>query len=351
MDKKLVLSVAGSGKTYSIAKNIDVNKRNVIFTFNNRNVENLKKELIKRYGNIPENTIVLTFHKFRYDYILKPTQYDYFPCDRTINGIDIINVPPVPTFLVNGYRVANQKYKKDCEIDHYFYDDKVYSSYMSKLIIKRGLVGKSHLEKFVDCIYIDEFQDFEDYDFKVLKELYKLNIGFRAYGDYYQAGVSMNCQMKKIPYNKVENFEEYKDKILSELRGIHLDLITLKKSRRVGSQITNYINDIFDEEMIESLEMNDTQLSILGIEEIDNIRDDIEIYLVWDKKTAKKYSLEKYITWSLSKGDTYDRACLVLTKDTTKFLNKETTSLKKTTVNKLYVALTRSKEKLYILLV
>ena len=47
MDKKLILAVAGSGKTYEICNQLDENKRNLILAYTNENINNIYKELLK----------------------------------------------------------------------------------------------------------------------------------------------------------------------------------------------------------------------------------------------------------------------------------------------------------------
>jgi len=64
MDKKLVMAVAGSGKTYLICNSIEPEKRNLILAFTHENIKNIHYELLERFGAIPEKTIVSTFHGF-----------------------------------------------------------------------------------------------------------------------------------------------------------------------------------------------------------------------------------------------------------------------------------------------
>ncbi|EGN2726423.1 TPA: hypothetical protein RF507_001095, partial [Listeria monocytogenes] len=63
---------------------------------------------------------------------------------------------------------------------------------------------------------------------------------------------------------------------------------------------------------------------------------------------ANKYSFEA-INWGYSKGDTYKNTCIILTGN---FENIENTDVKykaDSTLNKLYVALTRTKGNVYML--
>ncbi len=344
MDKKLTLAVAGSGKTYTISNSIDSSKKNIIFTFNRKNVDNLKKEIFRRFGYIPKNTKIITFHKFRYDYIIKPAQYQLKEGGINLRGIEIIKKPPKRPNPRKG--IYNTGYIKDNVLEHYLFKDKIYSDYMSKLIIKKALIKNEFIEKFIDNIYIDEFQDFEDYDFKVIKELYNLNINIYSYGDYFQAGVSHNCNMSKIPYKNVENYTNYKETLIQEIPNLNIDEISLIKSRRCGKVITDFINNNYEEEIIKSEKINENDITWLDSDEISKIEEEV-VYLVWDKRSADKLNLTKYKTWSLSKGDTYKNTCIILTKKAQEFLINSK-KLEKTSKNKLYVALTRATNKVYI---
>lgn len=81
---------------------------------------------------------------------------------------------------------------------------------------------------------------------------------------------------------------------------------------------------------------------------IQEILDDKNIVkLVYDN--ASHYSF-RAVNWSYSKGDTYDAACVILNGSTEKLVEDKfsVSTLKTVTLNKLYVALTRSKGDLYI---
>ena len=68
-----------------------------------------------------------------------------------------------------------------------------------------------------------------------------------------------------------------------------------------------------------------------------------------DLSPSAYYSF-RAVSWSYSKGDTYDAACVILNGSTEKLVEDKfsVSTLKTVTLNKLYVALTRSKGDLYI---
>ena len=44
MDKRIILAVAGSGKTYKLGHDIDETKRNIVLAYTNQNIKNIRKE-------------------------------------------------------------------------------------------------------------------------------------------------------------------------------------------------------------------------------------------------------------------------------------------------------------------
>ena len=64
---KIYLAVAGAGKTYQICHNLNKEKRNLILSYTNENILNIKKELIDQFNDIPSKTIVQTYDSFLLD--------------------------------------------------------------------------------------------------------------------------------------------------------------------------------------------------------------------------------------------------------------------------------------------
>ena len=63
MAKRVILAVAGAGKTYHICHTIDPNKRNLILAFTHENIYNIQKELCDAHGHMPEQTTTIAAHK------------------------------------------------------------------------------------------------------------------------------------------------------------------------------------------------------------------------------------------------------------------------------------------------
>ena len=67
-------------------------------------------------------------------------------------------------------------------------------------------------------------------------------------------------------------------------------------------------------------------------------------------KDASRYSF-RAINWSYSKGDTFDATCVILTDKFEKLADDKfsTKEISESTINKLYVAMTRSRGNLYLM--
>ena len=98
MDKRIILAVAGAGKTYTLCNCLNSNERNMILAFTNRNIYNIQRELIKQYGTIPNYTKVMTFHSFIYQFGIQPFLPSIFKFFKNkplkIEGISLKEPPP-----------------------------------------------------------------------------------------------------------------------------------------------------------------------------------------------------------------------------------------------------------------
>lgn len=72
MAKKVILAVAGAGKTYHICHEIDPSKKNLILAYTHENIHNIQKELYDAHGCVPELTTVMTFDAFVYHNLILP---------------------------------------------------------------------------------------------------------------------------------------------------------------------------------------------------------------------------------------------------------------------------------------
>lgn len=348
MDKKIMLAVAGAGKTYELCHSINKEQRNFLLAYTNENIKNIEKEVIDKFGEIPKETKILTFDSFLYRYFIRPYElliFENFKIERfETKGVDIIHTPE-PAYKNGGY---NPKYKKKDNIEHYIINRKYYCSRIPELILDiKDLfnIAISNINNYCDYIYVDEVQDFRKEHYKVLEKIIKECNNILMVGDYWQHSVS-GQNNSGIPF-KDTTYQEYIDK----LRKIDLkvDDTTLKKSRRCSKNICNFVRkklNIDIEALDNSKEGNVSFIS--NHSEIKEILENDDIVKLLNKN-SRIYSFHS-INWSYSKGDTYKDICVILTDDYQE-LENENFILSKDTItnNQLYVALTRASRNVYIL--
>lgn len=359
MAKRVILAVAGAGKTYYICHEIDPTKRNLILAFTHENIHNIQKELCDAHGCVPELTTVSTFDSFVYHQMIlpyEPSIAEHFGCPKFVSsGICTINPPPKTTKNAKGKPVANPLYKKKDQLAHYITArGQYYCATLSELVLqvkkkRESLVKRvaARLNLFYDCVLIDEFQDFREYDYELIMALTKRLNNVVLVGDYHQHSVSATNNSGKPFKNKSKDVSY--DDFVAELRnsGFEVDLTTLNKSRRCSAEICNYIS----EKLHISITSNgDHSGSVVWID------DDPTVVLNQNQITklvfneAASYTFHA-MNWSYSKGDTVNSACVILT-DGLDNLDSESfdpEKVKLTTFNKLYVAMTRSRGDLYLI--
>lgn len=359
MAKKVILAVAGAGKTYHICHEIDPKKRNLILAFTNENIHNIQKELYDAHGCVPELTTVTTFDSFKYHQLVlpyEPSIAEHFGCPKfKSRGICTLDPPPKTKKNSKGKPVANPFYKKKDSLAHYVtMRGQYYCATLSELVLqvkknRESLVKRTaaRLNLFYDCVLIDEFQDFREYNYDLIMALAKQLNDIVLVGDYHQHSVSATNNSGK-PFKNKSTDVSYDD-FVAELQksGFEVDLTTLNKSIRCSAEICDYVR--------EKLRISITSNGDHGgaVKWIDDnpssvLDDDRIIKLVF--QDADKYSFPA-LNWSYSKGDTVDSACVILTDnldnlDSDKF-NPD--SIKPSTLNKLYVAMTRSRGDLYLM--
>lgn len=360
MAKQVILAVAGAGKTYHICHHLDPRKRNLIIAFTNENIHNIQRELYNAYGGIPKLTTVSTFDSFVYHQLIlpyEPSIAEYFDEPNFISRGILMKEPPSNSQFVKGRKfIKNERYKTKDQLGHYVFDNQYYCSRLSELALEvkqKGKVnlirrGAARINLFYDCVLIDEFQDFRKKNYELIMGLSKYLPDVLLVGDYYQHSVSgKNNSGKPFVNSKKETigFQEFIRNLRKD--GFVVDLLTLSKSRRCTKDICKYIRNKLG---IQIESCNNNVGSIIWINENAEkiIEDSSIIKLVYSE--AEKYTF-RAMNWSYAKGDTFDEVCVILTDnfenlDDSTFLKD---NIPEQTLNKLYVAMTRSRGNLYLI--
>lgn len=359
MAKRVILAVAGAGKTYHICHEIDPAKKNLIIAYTHENIHNIQKELYDAYGYVPELTTVMTFDAFVYHNLIlsyEPSIVNHFSAPRfTSRGICLTDPPPLRIKNENGEMVYNLQYRKKGKLTHYVSKKhQYYCATLSELVLQvieghDSLIKRAaaRLNMFYDSVLIDEFQDFREFDYELIIKLTKYLDDVLFVGDYYQHSVSARNNTGK-PFKTPKGNVSYSDFVEGVRKaGFEVDTTTLSKSRRCSVDVCNYVSSKLE---IDISSTGDHKGQVIWADAIANdvLSNDKIIKLVYSKAT--RYSFPA-LNWSYSKWDTVDCACVILTEDFEE-LAEDKFSIKKIsvpTLNKLYVAMTRSRVDLYLI--
>lgn len=359
MAKQVILAVAGAGKTYHICHDIDSKERNLILAYTHENIHNIQKELCDAYACIPKLTTISTFDSFVYHELIlpyEPSIAEHFGHPNFVScGICMVDPPSQIIKLKNRKAIPNPAYKSKDQLAHYITRGKqYYCATLSELVLqikkkRESLIKRvaDRLNMFYDCVMIDEFQDFREHDYDLIIALAKQLNNVVLVGDYYQHSVSATNNSGK-PFKKKSKDVSYIE-FANELEhiGFKVDTTTLNKSRRCSKEVCEYIRSKLG---IEITSCNINHGSVIWVDDNASsiLEDSTIIKLVY--RDASSYTF-RAINWSYSKGDTLDSACVILTKDFENLDDKNfsVNHISIVTLNKLYVAMTRSRSNLYLM--
>ncbi|EMK6695344.1 AAA family ATPase, partial [Vibrio cholerae] len=192
MDKRVVLAVAGSGKTQHIIDKLDINSRALIVTYTVNNTTNLKKRILNKFGVMPKGVRVYTYFSFLLSFCVRPIVGN----DMKIKGI---NYSEPPRFAKRNTR------------EHYASQgDRLYHNRIAKMMIDCDGVSDiiRRIEKYFDFFCVDEVQDFAANDFNLLCQLSKVDVEVLFVGDFFQHtfDTSRDGNIQKNLHN---NYEAY----------------------------------------------------------------------------------------------------------------------------------------------
>lgn len=359
MAKRVILAVAGAGKTYHICHEIDLTKKNLIIAYTHENIHNIQKELCDAYGCVPELTTVMTFDSFLYHNLILPYEPSiasfFSEPSFSSKGICLNDPPPQRIKNKKGEMGHNPLYRKKDVLSHYVTrNNEYYCATLSELalqvkkesdlLVKRAA---SRLNLFYDSILIDEFQDFREFDYELITKLAKYLNDILLVGDYYQHSVSARNNTGKPFKNKKGDvaYTDYIDQMKKD--GFEVDTTTLSKSRRCSEYICDYVCKKLKINIISN---GDHKGKVIWADNNPNeiLTNNKIIKLVYND--ANKYTFPA-INWSYAKGDTLNSVCVILTVNFEN-IDDENFDCKKIptpTLNKLYVAMTRSRGDLYLM--
>lgn len=331
MDKKLVLAVAGSGKTTEIINKVNYDDKTIIITYTENNYNNIRNKIIKKFNEIPPNMRIYTYFSFLYKFCFLPLKKNL-----NVKGID--------------YNTIKNKWSKAKDWDHYMNmsNKKMYHCRLAKLCNEVLIAQiKQRLEKYFDNIYIDEIQDFSGHDFNFLLSIIQCNCNMFLVGDFYQHTYDTSRD-GNVNKNLYSNYDNYVNKFKLSIPQLEFDKTSFSKSKRCSKEVCSFINEQLDIDIESYFNHTSIVKEITDEDEIKNIITNSTIVKLF-YQNSKKYDIRNVDNWGNSKGETYDDVCVILNETTYQlYKNKTLNKLAPSTKNKLYVACSRPLQNLYI---
>tara|TARA_Y100001936_G_C16062767_1_gene665214 strand:- start:63 stop:1094 length:1032 start_codon:yes stop_codon:yes gene_type:complete len=331
MDKKLILSVAGSGKTTLIISQLNVDSKALILTYTENNYLNLRKRVIQKFGFLPNGIKIFKYFTFLYSFCYRPFLHNKIKA----KGYYWDSPPQFTTRL------------KRCDLRYYLDKSKrLYHNRLVRLLEEYKLFDdiNHRIKKYFDSVYVDEVQDFAGHDFNFLISMINSETNLMFVGDFFQHTFdtsrdgNVNCNLYK-------DYEKYIEKFIKA--GVDIDKVTLNRSYRCCKSICEFVSANLkigfeshreDESTIRLVEDEQEMLGILSDGSI------IKLFYQ-NHANFNCYSLN----WGSSKGlDHFSNVCIVLNGKTFElFMNGKLENLNPQTRNKLYVACSRARGNIY----
>ena len=330
MDRRLILAVAGSGKTTYLINKLDLDRRFLIVTYTDNNLSHIRRSIINRFGYVPKNIRILSYFQFLIRVCYRPFLKD--KCRA--KGITW-NMPDEQT-----------RYKKDAS--HYMTSSRyIYFNRLAKLCLLscKNLI-RDRIEKFYDCFMVDEVQDLGGHDFNLIQSIAPNNIDCLFVGDFYQHtfDTSKDGNVNQYLYS---DFGRYKRRWTDI--GVIVDEVSLSNSYRCSPTVCDFVSQSLLI-AIGSHRQDKTNIHFVDDQAYADalFYDQSKVKLFF--KDANKYNCLSE-NWGKSKGlDNFYDVCIVLNATTLKAYKKNTLSrLAPSTLNKLYVACTRAKGDIYLI--
>lgn len=360
-ENRLIIAAAGSGKTTYLANEALTQGGSVlILTYTLSNEDVIKRRLIQKVGCIPSNITIQTWFSFLLQHGVKPYQGSLNESlfDQDIRGMLLVNKQ-------SGFRFKGRNgpvyWGENNFIKHYFTKDfKTYSDKISKFAVKCNCNSNGavidRLTRIYNYIFIDEIQDLAGHDLELLKLLFNSSISVLLVGDPRQVTYLTHLERK---YDKYKN-GKIKDFVENELEksvSCIIDEATLNVSHRNNQFICSYSSRLYPNlpDVTPCLccrrsEINHQGVYLVKPDDLDEYVRNIDvIQLRWDKRTKVLPNI-RVMNFGESKGETFNRILVYPTQDMAKWVKDNTATLSDGSRAKFYVALTRARYSIAIVM-
>jgi hypothetical protein len=329
MDKSVIFAVAGSGKTSLVIERLSLDQRALIITYTENNHRHLRNKIIQKFGTIPSNITLMTYFSFLHGFCYRPLMQ----LKIGSRGLTFRRPPDrqIPLTDIARFRDGSRR---------------LYHNRLAKFLQLRGCVPaiKARIERFYDCVYVDEVQDFAGHDFNLLLDISKAKAGMTFVGDFYQHtfDTSRDGAVNGTLHDDMAKYEKrFRD------AGIAVDKTTLGRSWRCATSTCDFISTKLQIAMGSHVERAGEIVTVLEQAQANALHADPSVVKLFLQEHGKYGCYSQ--NWGASKGmDHFEDVCVVLGLEAWKrYQAGNLHEAKPQTRNKLYVACSRARGKLF----
>lgn len=329
---KAIIAAAGARKTQMVVEGAlsDPDRRVLVTTYTNDNLDRLRRRLGERDGVVPTNVELMPWMTLLLREGANPYQSAVFGKPGLIGGVDFEH--GTPRFAERGTR-------------RYYLDRSrnVYGDVLSDLACRAdedsGGEVIRRLEAIYDHIFIDEVQDLVGWDLEFLDLLFASRIRVTVVGDPRQHILFTNRRSKNKKYRGSE-IAEWIDQ-----RTAVCEVETRSESFRCNQPLCDFASGLFPE--MEAMQSAENALSghdgifEISAEEVDGYVDRYRPVILRHDRRARTLG-HAATNIGLAKGSTWNRVLIFPTKPMREYL-ADRDPAKLSAPERLYVAVTRAR--------
>lgn len=351
---QLLIAAAGAGKTYELVTTaLSEKSRNVVIsTFTINNTNEIRRIFYEKNSCIPGNVTIKPWFTLLLEHFVRPFQGVL--CKKRVSGV----------YLVNGKSGVKDKgkvrnvYWPEAKTELFYFDKNhnIYSDKISKFALKcNELTNGAVIDRFIsifDCVYIDEAQDLAGYDLEIIKLLLEKGVTIILVGDPRQVAYHTHFESK---YRKYAG-PKFADFFSNECKRGSIDVYDdkLNSSQRCVLQICNFADRLFPD-FRPTTSNNNKSTDHDGVFFIRS--QDVQAYLRKFEPMQLRWAVNNKVDPSRpvmnfgdSKGKSFERVLIYPTDNICKWLTNDSLHLSDVTRSKFYIAITRARQSVGIVI-
>jgi DNA helicase-2/ATP-dependent DNA helicase PcrA len=268
--------------------------------------------------------------------------------DKRINGIMLVNTR-------SGLKATTRRgpvyWGEDDNLEHHYFtgDYRIFTDKLAKFVFRCNEKSKGAVIKRISTlftnIFIDEIQDMAGYDLEIIKMLMQSKNSLLMVGDPRQTTYHTHGESKYVKYvnGKIMDFISAECKCIS----CEIDSTTLNTSYRNNQFICTLANKLFPEfPNCKAAQTSTTEHDGVFLIRTSDVESYLHVYApVQLRDSVKTQTNSNYCTINFgnSKGLTFERVLIYPTAPLVKWLKNHDSELAEASRCKFYVALTRAK--------